>query len=150
MGPLTTDEIAHILQRQTVGRLGVMNGKVPYVVPIVYVFDGDHIYGHSREGLKVTLMRKNKSVCLQVDEVDSLDTWRSVLIQGVYQELRSAKDIEAASKLIKDRFGPLWSWDITRMPAPDLSRPEELHKPKKAVYFRIKIINRSGRFEKRS
>lgn len=148
MGQLTRDQINHVLQMQTVGRLGVINGKVPYVVPIVYVFDGTSIYGHSREGLKITLMRKNKLVCFQVDQIDQLDAWRSVLVQAVYQELKSPKDIEMASKQINDRFGVLWNWDVTRMPVPDLTSPERVEKPLKAVYFRLKINDSSGRYEK--
>lgn len=40
-----------ILHPETVGHLGCYGDHRPYVVPINYAYDGEHIYGYTREGL---------------------------------------------------------------------------------------------------
>jgi len=148
IGTLSKSQIFQVLTMQLYGRLACQESGRLYVVPVSYAFDGNYIYAHSREGKKIEIMRKNPEICFQTDIVDSLSNWRSVIIWGQYQELKSSKDQNKAAKLLDDRFGPLHiSESITRSSA-DTHPPESVEKKKRAVYFRISVDDASGRFER--
>ena len=84
LGELTSHEIDQLLKSQPIGRLGCYaKGKV-YITPITYLYDGTYLYGHSREGLKIQMMRQNPKVCFEVDTMENLANWKSVIIQGEY------------------------------------------------------------------
>lgn len=93
---LNHDETRKILASNYIGNLSYIYRARPYVVPITYFFDADHnvIIGYSAEGHKVRAMRKNGSVSLGVSEVDSVNSWNSVLAQGTFIEL-SGSDAKA-------------------------------------------------------
>lgn len=42
-----------LLRNTTMGRLGCIANKIPYVVPVNYCFDGQNILIHSHPGLKI-------------------------------------------------------------------------------------------------
>jgi hypothetical protein len=68
----------------------------PVVVPISYAYDGEAIYGHGLDGLKVRMMRERPAVCFQIDRVESVDHWRSVIAGGGrFQELTGAAAMRA-------------------------------------------------------
>lgn len=97
LGDLTRDQCVQVLYSTEVGRLGYYSEKRMYIVPVSYVFDGEHIYIHSKEGQKVRMMRKHPGVCFQVDRIENLVNWRSVLVWGKFQELRDRKDQDRKS-----------------------------------------------------
>ena len=87
LGELTLEQMNEVLFNEVVGRIGCHGEGRTYVVPITYVFDGDAVYGHSADGLKIRMMRANPRVCFQVDQRENLANWRSVVAQGIYEEL---------------------------------------------------------------
>ena len=85
IGILTPEQIVHVLQSQIIGRIGCYaDGKV-YIVPVSYAYHNHYIYAHSKEGLKTHMMRQNPSVCFEVDQMDNLANWRSVILWGTYE-----------------------------------------------------------------
>ncbi|MEP3836726.1 MAG: pyridoxamine 5'-phosphate oxidase family protein [Algibacter sp.] len=93
---LKKDESIKILESNYIGNLSYIYRDRPYVVPITYFFDTKNnvIIGYSSEGHKIRAMRKNVSVSLGVSEVDSVNSWNSVLAQGTFKEL-SGSDAKA-------------------------------------------------------
>jgi nitroimidazol reductase NimA-like FMN-containing flavoprotein (pyridoxamine 5'-phosphate oxidase superfamily) len=140
LGRLTRARIAKVLRNGTVGRIGVSNGGLTYVVPITYVYDGDSIYGHSRLGQKIRMLRKSPKICFEVDEIDDLANWRSVIAQGSYEELHGDLAI-AAARLIRARLGPLTT-SATAGPAGGSGRAH--------VSYRIRLGVMTGRYERTS
>ena len=69
------------------GRLGCARDNQPYVVPIYFAYEPDHLYGFSTFGRKIEWMRANPRVCVEVEEVASHFSWVSVILNGRYQEL---------------------------------------------------------------
>jgi hypothetical protein len=115
------------------------------VVPVSYVYDGDAVYGHSADGLKVRMMRKSPDVCFEVDEIDDLANWRSVIAWGKYEELKG--DVAAAAmNLLSSRLAPLTASE-TAGPA---GRGKGHAGNGIEVAYRIRLSERTGRFEKRS
>ena len=143
LGTLEPEQIDRILHTETVGRIGVHAEGRTYVVPITYVYDGDNVYGHSALGLKIRMMRAAPDVCFEVDQIDDLASWRSAIAWGRYEEL-SGDLATAAMNLLRSRLALLTSSE-TVGPAGHPAGQAGLA----GVAFRIRLAERSGRFEKR-
>lgn len=154
---LSRDEIDDILASQLVGRLGLTDGEVPYVVPISYAYRDGGIYAHSAQGRKLDALRRHPEVCFEVDDVVSVDEWRSVIAWGTFEQLLGAEAREGLD-VLRDRLRPVEesagsahpgaevgmvrTLDIPRMPeaAADLGRPNAA-----AAVFRINLHTLTGR-----
>jgi uncharacterized protein len=148
IGVLSSDQIDMVLRSQVVGRLGCcVNGEV-YVVPLTYVFHRGALYGHSREGKKIEMMRKNPRVCFEVDVMENMANWRSVIAWGDYQELKSEKERKAAMKIITDKFLPMVTSETVRSSHGFSHPPEVVEKGSRAIVYRIIIRSQTGRYEK--
>jgi uncharacterized protein len=141
LGTLDDEQIDQLLRSETVGRIGVHADGRTYVVPTTYVYDGDAIYGHAAEGMKIRMMRANRSVCFEVDHIGDMANWRSVIAWGTYEELGGDLGI-AAMNLLRSRLAPLTSSE-TAGPAGRAARDGI------EVAYRIRLTERTGRFEKR-
>jgi nitroimidazol reductase NimA-like FMN-containing flavoprotein (pyridoxamine 5'-phosphate oxidase superfamily) len=141
IGSLSPKQIESLLGSATVGRIGVASDDRVYVVPMTYVYDGDSIYGHTTLGLKVRMMRTSPQVCFEVDEIKDMANWRSVVAQGSFEEL-SGDLATAAERLIAARLGPLTTSETAGPSGTTKDR-------KQHVAFRIRLRERSGRFERR-
>jgi len=84
---LTDDDARTLLNNGRIGRLACIIDDYPYVVPVHYLVDGDHIYSHSLAGRKITALRANPHACFQVDKVDDECHWHSVIAYGTYEEI---------------------------------------------------------------
>ena len=86
---LSTDECLRVLANNHVGRLGYIYANWPFVTPITYYHDAEEkcIISYSADGHKLYAMGMHGKVALQVDEIVSLNSWKSVLVQGEYEQL---------------------------------------------------------------
>jgi hypothetical protein len=146
-GTLSEDQIRHLLYTQLIGRIGCCADGQMYVVPVTYAYHDNYIYAHSREGQKVGLMRKNTAVCFQVDAIENMRNWRSVIVWGEYEELTSWPERDTGMKILRERLMPFATGETVR-PHRLQHPPEIIEKERKAVVYRIKIQKASGRFEK--
>lgn len=148
LGQLTYKQIDHVLYSQIIGRIGCCSEGEMYIVPVTYVYDKGYIYAHSKEGLKVQMMRKNPNVCFQVDSMDNMTNWRSVILWGEYEELSSEKEQKAGMKIMVDRLAPFLTSEAVRPSLGPSHPPHFIEKGYKAVVYRIRIVKRTGRYEK--
>jgi nitroimidazol reductase NimA-like FMN-containing flavoprotein (pyridoxamine 5'-phosphate oxidase superfamily) len=140
IGTLTPDEIDELLRSETIGRIGCYGYGRPYVVPITYAYDGVAVYGHSREGLKLRMMRSHPTVCFEVDRTEALASWRSVIAYGTFSELE-ADGAAIAMDLLRRRLAPL---------VPSATSVPDGHFHTSGMpwsVFRILLGERTGRFE---
>lgn len=137
---LGRDEIDELLATQVVGRIGCHADGLTYVVPVIHAYDGESIYVATVEGRKVEMMRRNPSVCFEVDEYDGAGSWRSVIVQGVYEELAGA-GAKRALALLVERFARLGGEGRARRRAAPGARA--------TVCFRIGIAEATGRAVRR-
>lgn len=133
-------EIDELLRGQVVGRIGCHTGGLTYVVPVIYAYDGDGLYVASIEGQKARMMRENPHVCFEVDEYDGAGSWRSAIVQGVYEELDDAEAQEALA-LLAERFG--------RADEEGRAQPRHGADGVRTVCFRIRIREVTGRAVRR-
>ena len=149
LGEMTPEQINDVLFTEVVGRIGCSAEGRTYVVPITYVFDGEGVYGHSAEGLKIRMMRANPQVCFQVDHRQNLANWRSVVAWGVYEELQGEEALDALQILVR-RLMPLATSETLRLPDdPSLAAATPVTDASKTIIDRSRFTERTGRFEKR-
>ena len=149
LGELTAEQINAVLFDEVVGRIGCHSDGRTYVVPVTYVFDGDAVYAHSADGLKIRMMRANPHVCFQVDQRENLANWRSVVAWGIYEELHG-KEAQDALQLLVGRLMPLDRSETVGLPdSLGLASAKVVIDAPKAIVYRIRLGEKTGRFERR-
>ena len=87
-GDLDKNQIDDFLKSELLGRLGCFDGNKMYVVPITYAYNNGYIYGHTKDGLKIHMMRNNPNVCFEIDWMKDMNNWKSVIVYGTFEELK--------------------------------------------------------------
>ena len=146
LGKLNQGQIEELLHTQVVGRIGCHHAGKTYVVPITYVYDGEHIIGHTQDGMKIHIMRENPYVCFEIDKVDNMANWESVITWGLYEELQGYDARLAMQKLI-NRMLPVMI-DETHIPTQGMETHLLDTGGIKVIVYRIKLLEKTGRFEK--
>lgn len=103
MKMLSHDEARELFQGSRVARLGcIVNGE-PYVVPINCQLEGDCLYSHSLNGLKISGLRENPRACVQVDQIESDLHWRSAMAFGKFEEITKPNErADVLGKLLRN------------------------------------------------
>ena len=91
LGELAPIEVDELLYANVIARIGCHAFGKTYVVPITYLYDGNAIYARTLEGMKLHMMRQNPHVCFEVDSMDGMANWKSVIASGLFQELHGAE-----------------------------------------------------------
>ena len=86
---LATKEGKQLLKDNYIGHLSFIAGDWPYSIPITYYYSKGQntIISYAAEGHKIRSMRENPNVSLEVNEIDSVSHWKSVLVHGKFEEL---------------------------------------------------------------
>ena len=138
---MTRQACIDLLTRNRLNRLASARDGQPYITPMHYVYDGNYLYSFSTLGQKITWMRENPLVCVEVDEIISPHDWAIVIVLGEYEELPNTPQYQAHRKrahdLLKQR--PVW-WE----PGYVKTLLDELPRPMEPMYFRIQIKQISG------
>lgn len=145
LGELTEHEIERLLHDEVLARIGCHATGLTYVVPVTYAYDGESMVGHSRDGMKLRMMRENPDVCVEVDHMDDLANWRSVIAWGRYEELIGVEAIKAMQKLVL-RMTPLLTSE-TAISTHGLGSSHT--STERAALYRIRLTRKTGRFERR-
>ncbi|MFY0256364.1 pyridoxamine 5'-phosphate oxidase family protein [Chitinophaga sp. 30R24] len=149
LGKLSVEEINQLLAHNITGRIGCTDGEKTYIVPVNYAFNDTYLIAHSKEGMKVAMMRSHPLVCFQVDEIIDNTNWRSAIIWGAYEEITDPKERFYAMKFLISRLAQLTVSETTGLL--DMHREmanEEDTEHIRPVVYRIRITERTGRFEK--
>ncbi|MDQ3694510.1 MAG: pyridoxamine 5'-phosphate oxidase family protein [Chloroflexota bacterium] len=132
---LPPDQIEELLHTAIVGRIACCGHGLagddgrPFLVPLAYGYDGEHIYAHSGPGRKIRLMRAQPLVSFEVDTAEAPDRWRSVIAEGIYEEITDPESRIAA---------------LTVMYRPPAIVPEL---GEQAIVYHIRLTAKSGRYE---
>ncbi len=135
---MKSEECRDFLAHHEVGRLACARGSQPYIVPIYFVYESDHLYGFTTAGRNVDWMRENPLICVQVDELVTEDNWTSIIVLGQYEELSvSSEERNKAQSLLVKRT----SWWMTAYAASVSRGRAESPLP---VFYRIHIGEITG------
>jgi len=148
-GELTEEQIEEVLHHHFVGRIGCHADNMTYVVPISYAYDGKYIYGHTQEGMKIKMMRKNRNICFEVDTMQNMANWQSVISWGEFEELTDERERHHALKKLHERILPLVPSMTAKLSPEWPFAPEDINKIK-GVVFRVRLTRKTGRFENNS
>jgi nitroimidazol reductase NimA-like FMN-containing flavoprotein (pyridoxamine 5'-phosphate oxidase superfamily) len=146
-GELSPEQIDEILRQEILGRVGFVADGWPYVEPVTYVYDGDSVFVHSGEGLKLRALRENPHVCLEVEQINSMSDWRTVLVRGNFEQLLDENDEEGerALELLATHLARIERGASERlMASEEVRRQEGIPRP---VLYSIRIEATTGRFE---
>ncbi len=140
-------ECLELLGENYIGRLGYISGKTPHINPITYFFDAEDkcILSYSAPGYKIEAMQRHRAVAFQVDQILSIQSWRSVLVQGNFEELEGStakkylhRFAEGVQKTIAKKEGdtPKFIQDFS----------SRLQGRKIPIVYRIHITDITGKF----
>jgi uncharacterized protein len=79
---LSRAECEALLTRNNVGRLAYAHAARVDIEPLNYVFSDGWIYCRTSRGAKIAVIEHQPWVAFEVDEVDALFDWRSVVVRG--------------------------------------------------------------------
>lgn len=148
LGELSIEEIEHVLKDNVIGRIGCTDGVKTYVVPITYAYSDGCILGHTTEGLKIELLRKNPECCFEVDQMNSISNWQSVIAWGTFKELEG-EEAENALEKIATKLSPLMTSEtthVTRMgPISHKRISTQINNP---IVYQIALKVKTGRYER--
>lgn len=131
-----------LLESNRLGRLACVNDGRPYVVPVFYAYGSNRLYAFSMPGKKIDWMRANPMVSVLVEQHEAGREWRSVIVDGRYEELpdRIGHKVERdyAWRLLS-KHARWWEPGALKPVTPPVSG----HSPH--VFFCIHIKQMSGR-----
>ncbi|MFA6955975.1 MAG: pyridoxamine 5'-phosphate oxidase family protein [Thermoanaerobaculia bacterium] len=139
--PMTDDEIERFIAREAVARIGCHADGRTYVVPVAYAWADGAIHFFSQDGLKIEMMMKNPDVCVEIDRVEHLGSWRSVIALGC-AEILAGSGAAAAAKLLEARLTSL-----IEDPASRARLEEALGSGRSVHVLRIVLREKTGRVE---
>jgi nitroimidazol reductase NimA-like FMN-containing flavoprotein (pyridoxamine 5'-phosphate oxidase superfamily) len=60
-------EIDSIISSANLMRIAIVDGNMPFLVPVFYAFDGTSLYFHSAQaGTKIEILKRNSNVCFEI------------------------------------------------------------------------------------
>lgn len=147
LGKLTKQQIEELLKQQVTGRIAACANKRIYIVPVNYVYDGTHIYGHSARGKKINMMRKNPEICFEVDDIQSIFRWKSVIAWGKFEEITDMDEKQRAMQTIIHRIMPL-AENAPDHPSHGITEKEsDIGSKVELIVYKIMLGKKTGRYE---
>ncbi|MBS1726640.1 MAG: pyridoxamine 5'-phosphate oxidase family protein [Armatimonadetes bacterium] len=147
VGTLDPQEMRELLAGHSFAHLGCEHDGHLYIVPISYVFDEDRIYGQTKAGRKIDMLRQNPRACVQVEEIANIANWKSVILWGQFQELKGPERVQAMTKLIDHLSPQIEELQGSRSPR-DVTPGRADDQTQIDIVYQIKIDEMTGRFER--
>jgi nitroimidazol reductase NimA-like FMN-containing flavoprotein (pyridoxamine 5'-phosphate oxidase superfamily) len=139
---LDRGECLDIVAKNRLGRLACVSAGLPYIVPIHYARSDDHLYAFSMPGRKIEAMRAEAGVAILVEEIETPQHGRTVMVRGRFEELPDRigfKRLRDQAWQLLSRHAAWWEPGAYKPVAPALAFKSD------QVFFRISIDEISGR-----
>lgn len=139
---LSVLECTRLLTEHRLGRLACVDNMRPYVVPVFFAYADNCLHAFSMPGRKIDAMRTNPQVCVLVEEHGAGRDWRSVVVEGRYEELPDKighkRERDHTWSLLSRHFD--W-WEPGALKPVTASVSDHLDH----IFFRIHVEQLSGR-----
>ncbi len=115
--------IEKILEKNTICRIGFVDGEKPYLIPLNYGYNDNKLYVHTAlKGKKIEILKKNNNVCVEITDSIEIVTselachfgtrFRSVLCNGKIYPVIELEEKVAGLKIIMKQHTGNDDWDI--------------------------------------
>ena len=94
------NEAREVLSRLNYAHLAMAKDNIPYVVPVHYAFDGHDLFVYTTEGKKSDIIKVNPETCLQAEDVEDNENWKSVIVSGKAEQITEDDARQKALDLI--------------------------------------------------
>lgn len=131
-------ECTKLLTENRIGRLACAQAGRPYVVPIHFGYEDNCLYAFSMPGKKIEWMRASPMVSVVIEERGHGREWKSVVVDGKYEELPERIQRNRAWELLS-KYSNWWEPGGLKPVTPPMADHSD------HVYFRILIDQLSGR-----
>src|SRR5471030_1704273 len=148
LGKLAENQIDDLLKSQYIAHLGCHADNITYVVPINYVYDDKSFYAHSGRGTKIDMMRKNPDVCIEVEIVEDIVNWQSVICWGKFEEITELEEKQLVMQKLTDTIMPLLKNDNGHPSHGITESASDIGDTIDLILYKIVVDMKSGRFEK--
>jgi len=144
---LSDAECVRLLSDNRLAHLACAKDGRPYVVPIYFAYADNHLYAFSLPGRKIDFMRTNPEVSLIVEEPGNGREWKSVVVEGQFEELPDRighkRERDYARSLLRKHAN--W-WE------PGALKPvaTPLYNYSEPIFFRVLVKRLSGREAKQT
>ncbi len=134
---LSPEECHALLDRHHVGRMAFARKDLVDIEPVHFVHDDGWLYGRTQPGTKLEVLTHHRWVAFEVDEVDALFDWRSVVVKGGFYVLRPQGSED--ERALYDKGVAV----LRRLVPESFTDDDPL--PERAIVFRIHIDEIHGR-----
>lgn len=134
---LSRDECDALLERNHVGRVAFSFHDRVDLEPVHFVYAEGWIHGRTAPGAKLAVLRHHPWVAFEVDEVEGLFDWRSVVVHGVV-EIPDADGSPADREAYERTLAHIRTVLPTALKASDPA-------PERVLPFRIHVDTVTGR-----
>ena len=144
-GQLRRDEIDAILERNHIGRIAFTANDRVDIEPIHYVHKYGWLYGRTSKGRKLDAMMSHPNVAFQVDEVEGVFDWRSVVVRGTVECLNPVPMPEMGADDMARHEDPAFAQGVALLKSliPDSLQAGD-PTPHRYIAFRVHIDEVSG------
>ncbi|HUF28637.1 MAG TPA: pyridoxamine 5'-phosphate oxidase family protein [Gemmatimonadaceae bacterium] len=130
-------ECEAILSRNIVGRLAFAFRDRVDIEPVHYVYGDGWLWGRTSSSAKLDVLRHSRWIAFEVDEIDGVFDWRSVVAHGAFYTL----DPDGAPA---ERTALARGMELLRRIVPATGTPDD-PVPHRNVLFRIHVDRLAGR-----
>jgi nitroimidazol reductase NimA-like FMN-containing flavoprotein (pyridoxamine 5'-phosphate oxidase superfamily) len=111
------EKINRFLETEKTGYLGLVDGEMPYVIPLNYVWMDQSIYFHgAAEGRKISIMQLNSNACFTVSAdlgtmtnpipAKTDTSYMSVMVFGRAEQVTNLDEAVMAMQKMLDKYVP--------------------------------------------
>jgi len=134
---LTGAECDALLERNHVGRIAFTFHDRVDIEPVHYVYAKGWLHGRTSPGTKLSTLRHHPWVAFEVDEIEGLYDWRSVIVHGVVN-LPDGNGSPSDQEAYESTLGLIRNLVPLALAAGDPT-------PERQVLFRIHVDEKTGR-----
>ncbi len=117
-------EIERIFREAYICRLGLFDGRIPYIVPLSFGYRDNFLFFHSAlSGRKIDILKKNPAVCFEIDLPGDIVNskkacswsmnYRSIMGEGSAVFLGDEGEKAEALNAIMHHYSEKSNWDFT-------------------------------------
>ena len=118
-------DIKQIFKEAHVCRLGMFDGKMPYIVPMNFGYRDNVLYFHSAlEGRKIDILKKKTNVCFEIDipgkviNSKGACSWsmnyRSIIGEGRVEFIKDNSEKMDAFNIIMNQYSESNNWEFSQ------------------------------------